>query len=372
MSLKVLHIVGFAEDQGGVLSVIRNLQGANIGRDWSHAVWVQDCYEEVRTPHLDYRYSKFARDGNISPSLLLNMGPALLSLRNLIEREKFDIVHSHSRGTLPLAVLITKLLRRPVIFTNHNYASRKGLYRWASKQKRMHTVVLTPNMGRYYGINLGSPMTQIIPAFCADRFFDEPLVKRRACFSPTSKLRLLGVGLVTEWKGWHTVCEAINLLEPSERECVEFTHWGDVRDPEYGQRVEEYVRQNRLEEHVHFMGPTDNISAALNDADWLMHPAIMDPFPVSVIEALAIGLPALVSNSGGPVDMVKPGETGAIFEPGDAADLADKIRTIIRGDLIAVSPSEIRESVRDISASRVAARYYDLYMKVLGRTPVNG
>jgi glycosyltransferase involved in cell wall biosynthesis len=257
-----------------------------------------------------------------------------------------------------------------VIFTNHNYASRKGIYRWASKQKRMYTVVLTPSMGRYYGIDMDSPMTSVIPAFCADRFFDEPLVTRRDCFSAESKLRLLGVGLVTEWKGWHTVCEAINLLEPAERDCVEFTHWGDVRDPEYGARVDAYVQEKDLGDNIHFMGPTDNISAALNNADWLMHPAILDPFPVSVIEALAIGLPALVSNSGGPVDMVRPGETGMLFEPSNAADLADKIRAILRGDFKPVSAGEIRESVQNISASRVAARYHDLYMSVLNRDPV--
>ena len=363
--MKVLHLVGFAEDQGGVLSVIRNLQGASIERDWSHAVWVQDCYEEVRTPHLDYRYCKYARDGNISPSLALNMLPALISLRNLLKREQFDIIHSHSRGTLPLAVLITKFLHRPVIFTNHNYASRKGMYRWASKQKKMYTVVLTANMGRYYGIDTNAAMTRMIPAFCADRFFDEPLVRSRECYSPESKLHLIGVGLVTEWKGWHTVCEAFNLLDPAERACVEFTHWGDVRDPEYGARVEAYVGENHLEESVRFMGPTDKISDALNEADWLMHPAIMDPFPVSVIEALAIGLPALVANSGGPVDMVKPGETGMLFEPGNAADLAEKIRAILRGEVKIVSPAEVRESVREISASNVAAKYYDLYSDVL-------
>jgi len=363
--LKVLHIVGFAEDQGGVLSVIRNLQGANIDRDWSHAVWVQDLYEEMRTPHLDYRFSRFARDGNISPSLLLNMLPALFSLRQLLKRESFDIIHSHSRGTLPLAVLITKFLRRPVIFTNHNYASRKGLYRWASRQERMHTVVLTRNMGRYYGIDMESPMTSVISAFCADRFFDEPLVQRRTCYSPESKLRLLGVGLVTEWKGWHTVCNAFNLLTAEERACVEFDHWGDVRDPEYGQRLEAYVREHNLSESVRFRGATDNMVAELNKADWLVHPAIMDPFPVAVIEALSVGLPALVSNCGGPVDMVRPGESGVLFEPDDAADLAEKIRSVIRGEVSAMPPKKIRESVRHLSASQVATSYYDLYSHVL-------
>jgi glycosyltransferase involved in cell wall biosynthesis len=293
------------------------------------------------------------------------MLPALISLRNLLKTEQFDIIHSHSRGTLPLAVLITKLLRRPVIFTNHNYASRKGMYRWASKQKRMYTVVLTANMGRYYGIDTNSPMTRMIPAFCADRFFDEPLVRRRENYSPESKLRLIGVGLVTAWKGWHTVCEAFNLLDATERACVDFTHWGDVRDREYGAHVAEYVRVKQLDDSIRFMGPTDKISTALYEADWLLHPAIMDPFPVSVIEALAIGLPALVANSGGPVDMVRPGETGMTFEPGDAIDLAQKIRAILRGEVKNVPPDEVRESVRDISASRVAAKYYDLYTEVM-------
>lgn len=363
--MKILHILGFAEDQGGVLSVIRNLQAADIGRDSSHSVWVQDCYKETRTPHLDYRFSRFARDGNISPTLLLNMIPALLSLRMLLKSEQFDIIHAHSRGTLPLAVLITKLLRRPVIYTNHNYASRKGLYRWASKQPRMYTVVLTPNMAGYYDIDTSRPTTRIIPAFCADRFFDEALVVRRESFSPESPLRLVGTGVVTDWKGWHTVCEAFALLDSADRASVQFTQWGDVRDAKYGERVTKFVKEKNLENHIHFMGPTNEITAALSEADWLMHPAIMDPFPVSVIEALALGLPALVSESGGPVDMIKPYETGLFFEPNDSVDLAEKIRVILHGEMQPVAPERVRESVRDIAASRVATRYHELYVDVL-------
>ena len=45
-----------------------------------------------------------------------------------------------------------------------------------------------------------------------------------------------------------------------------------------------------------------------------------------IVEAFAHGLPVICSRLGGMAEVVKDGVSGLHFEPGNAADLADKVR----------------------------------------------
>ena len=81
-----------------------------------------------------------------------------------------------------------------------------------------------------------------------------------------------------------------------------------------------------------------------------------------------MGLPGLVSATGGNVDIVQPGRTGLLFKPDDPIDLAAKLRAILHSQVVTLPPGEIRETVRHRSASHVAARYREVYEHVLGST----
>lgn len=364
--MKILHLVGLQRDQGGVLSLIRNLQEAGSGDEIRHVVWVHDAFEEARTPALNYRYSRYAlSEGGLAPGFLLKVLPAFLDVQKTLREEDFDVIHVHSRFALAVGILLTKLAKRPIVFTNHNYARHARFYRWVSQQKQVSTVLLTPAMAEHYGIEIGPPRVNVIPAFCSDRFFEAPLVERRTRFSAERKLRLAGVGMLVDWKSWSTVCEAIALLEPDERQRLEFSHWGEASAPEYFAQLNEYVRRKGLNSTIRFMGQTDRIGDVLSQSDWLIHPALNEPFGIAVIEALALGLPAVVSESGGPLDIVTPGKTGVFFKPGSATDLAGRIRSILQGEVDVLPPAAIRESVRHFSASAVAVKYLELYMKVV-------
>jgi glycosyltransferase involved in cell wall biosynthesis len=49
-------------------------------------------------------------------------------------------------------------------------------------------------------------------------------------------------------------------------------------------------------------------------------------FPRTLVEAFACGLPVIASRLGAMAELVRDGCTGLLFEPGDAADLAAKLR----------------------------------------------
>jgi glycosyltransferase involved in cell wall biosynthesis len=367
--MRVLHLVGLPIDTGGVLSVLRNIQEASAGLDLEHVVWVRTGYEETRTPPLDYRWSRWAvGEERTDLTMVASVVPAYRDVRALLRREQFDIVHAHTRGSLSTAVLLGRLTDQPVVFTNHNYANHTGLYRWAARRRGIHTVVLSEDMARHYGLSLEDPRLSVIPACCSDRFFEEPLVAHGAGYTSDRPLRLVGVGMVVPWKGWRTACDALALLDEHDRERVRFDQWGEQLHPEFLAELEDVVTANALERTMGFRGPTDRVADELRAADWLLHPAESDPFPVAVLEALTMGLPVLATDTGGPASMVTTGVAGLHTPTGDAPALADAIRRVLRGEVVIGSSEEIRESVRPMAATAVARRYADLYRSLLPST----
>jgi len=77
-------------------------------------------------------------------------------------------------------------------------------------------------------------------------------------------------------------------------------------------------------------------------ADLLVLPSHQETWGLVVNEAMACGLPAVVSDTVGcGPDLIEAGRTGAVFPMGDVAALADAIRTTL-----ALKPSSVREFLR--------------------------
>ncbi len=374
--MKFLHLLGQDQDIGGVLSVIRNLQQATAHQNWSHVAWVNQAYVETRRPALTYRLGRHAcGDSPNHAILLVRAFRGFFELKQLLSRESFDVLHAHTRGMLLVALMVARGSGREIAFTNHNFARRVGLYRWAARQSGMHTIVLTPNMARHYGLAETQPGVSIISACCADDFFSHELSSRSASRAPKDPVRLVGVGNVVRWKNWHLAAEALRRLTPEERSRFEFVHWGPIpsdRDSaRYGEELRRFIGQHNLQDQMVFRGPSVSVSDCLREADWFVLPSTNEPCSVALIEALASGLPALVSASGGNVDIVLDGKTGWLFQPDNPEDLAAKFRQILASDRRLLPPNQIRETVRSRSASAVALEYAKVYRRICDRLPAD-
>lgn len=361
---KILHLVGDHEDAGGVLSVLRNLQSVTPDGEMQHCVWVKEGYRETRKPALEYRHSRsVVAESTNHFKLFAQALPAYGDLKRLLEKEPFDIIHAHSRGTLLVGILAARFLKRPVLFTNHNYARRLGLYQWAAKQPNMHTVVLTPNMAKHYGLTDATPHLNIISACFSESLLTEPLVSRQS-IGENDPVRLVGVGNVIGWKKWDLIVNAISQLKPWEQERVQCEVWGPTPELPEAQTFDTSLRQliqsTGISSQFRLKGATTDVKSKLHASDWFVLPSTNEPCSVALMEALSLGLPALVSESGGNIDLVQTG-CGLHFKPDDPASLADQLRAILNGSFCPLTPEQIRDSVTMRAASVVYGQYKDLY-----------
>lgn len=80
---------------------------------------------------------------------------------------------------------------------------------------------------------------------------------------------------------------------------------------------------------VHFLGqlPRERVVAEMHGALALVFPSEWyEAFPVTLAEAFACGLPVIAGRLGAAAEIVEDGRTGLHFRPGDAGDLAAKLR----------------------------------------------
>jgi glycosyltransferase involved in cell wall biosynthesis len=79
---------------------------------------------------------------------------------------------------------------------------------------------------------------------------------------------------------------------------------------------------------IHFIPFQNNpelVATYYQAADIYLHAARADTFPNTVLEALACGTPAIATAVGGIPEQIVDGKTGFLAQPGDAADMAEKI-----------------------------------------------
>jgi glycosyltransferase involved in cell wall biosynthesis len=246
----------------------------------------------------------------------------LLELVRLLRRERPDILHASSSKAGVLGRLAGFLARVPVrIFTVHGwaFAAHSGvssrLYRWADRLVEPLTTVTicVSEREREAGLAAGtcSPeRTVVIPnaVDVAGALRSRPIERKRPL--------ILAVGRLKAPKDFPTLIRALGDLPPDSFEAL------IVGDGPDRPGLEEEIQALELSDRVRLAGERRDVPQLLAAADVFVLSSASEGLPVSVLEAMAAGLPVVASRVGGVPEQVSDGETGLLVEPGDPNELA--------------------------------------------------
>ncbi|WP_026147112.1 glycosyltransferase [Methylomonas sp. MK1] len=125
----------------------------------------------------------------------------------------------------------------------------------------------------------------------------------------------LFVGRISLEKGIHTLLKAWNRMDDAR--LLKIAGTGPLDTLLINKKnVEALGRQNSAA-----------VSKLMAEASFLVLPSEWyEGFPLVLVEAFAHGLPVLASKLGSMADVIRDGETGVLFEPGNAEDLANKAK----------------------------------------------
>lgn len=122
--------------------------------------------------------------------------------------------------------------------------------------------------------------------------------------------------------------------------------------------------------HLGQLTGESELADAYAAADLLVAPSLQDNLPNTVLEAMSCGVPSVGFAVGGLPDLVTPGQTGLLAEPGDAPALGRSLRRLLddpglRARLGAACRAQVeREHTLAVQASRYQALYSDVLGKV--------
>ncbi len=103
------------------------------------------------------------------------------------------------------------------------------------------------------------------------------------------------------------------------------------------------------------------LARAYASADIFVFPSTTDTFGNVIIEAQAAGLPVIVSDEGGPAELVREGETGLITKARDAASFARAIRRLTQdNDLRTSMGAAARSSVQNRSWPNAFRKFWEI------------
>ncbi|OGF61552.1 MAG: hypothetical protein A2Y62_01880 [Candidatus Fischerbacteria bacterium RBG_13_37_8] len=141
------------------------------------------------------------------------------------------------------------------------------------------------------------------------------------------KKLLLSVGCLEARKNYFILLDAYKILKAKYSELGLLI----IGEGKESNKLIDYAKQNRLED-IYFLGhiEPEQIIQYYAVADIFIHPSLSDQWPQVVNEAMASGLPVIVSKYCGiPQDLVRNGENGFIVDSKTPVDIIKSIDVII-------------------------------------------
>lgn len=245
----------------------------------------------------------------------------LYELWRLCRRIRPVILHLNSSKAGVLGRIAGAVARVPVrVFTAHGWAFKASpglsgrLYLWADRLALPLTtaVVCVSETERAAGIAAGTcrdGSTHVI--YNGVETLPEP-----AGSGERSRVRIVSVGRLAPPKDFLTLVHAAAALDPEQAEVVVL---GDGPDRP---ALEAEIRSLEIDDRVELAGEVTDVPTRLRDADVFVLSSRSEGLPISVLEAMAAGLPVVASDVGGLKELVEQGISGTLVPPGDAPALA--------------------------------------------------
>ena len=262
---------------------------------------------------------------------------ACLRILRFLARRRFDIVHTHSSKAGILGRVAAWLAGVPVVihtphvlpFEQRTGWLARGIYRWAEllagrlstrlvalsayeKRLMIRTGIARPWQVQiiHNGVELREPMSA-----SARR------AKRRELSLSPDAFVVGCVGRLVEQKGHVHLIRAARQVVDGVPNAV-FLIAGD--GPLRGELCAEAARLG-LADRIRFLGQREDVPELMEVFDVFGLPSLWEAMPYTILEAMAAGLPVVVSNVSGLGEFVQHDRQGLLVPLGDAASLAGAV-----------------------------------------------
>lgn len=330
------------------------------GTEKQNQEYVEECESKgIKTHSLPYQRH----------SLLKNI-KLVKATKELLKSEKFDLVHAHTEtGGLIFRMSVGAAKGSKLFYTPHGMSFYKGsslksqlLYRpiekWICKKmdgnlainvEEYETILTWKKSSAYltHGIGLNVQRIQTITRAREDILNELSI--------PQNATVVLSIGELDDNKNHVTV---INALAELDCDNVYYVICGVGYKETY---LREEAEKKGIANRVILCGYRRDIPDVIHAADIFVFPSKHEGLPVSLMEAMAGGLPIICSDIRGNRDLIRDGENGYLFRPEDVDELKMKLQKLlfdkeqqkefqvkVQQEIIAYSQEKVVEELKGI------------------------
>ena len=345
---------------GGAEQVVATL---SIGlRARGHEVHIA-CLRDIGTQTVDYK--RLLQYGVEVTALEKPPGvhpPTLTKLIRLLRQQKIDIVNTHNHLVHHYGLVAGRLTGAKVVNTLHGIDTLNVqvlaavLYCVCCMLSDKIVPVCSParrELLRRYPM-LANQVLVIENGIVMEPFLALPERSK----GPTTVFGT--VGRLAPVKDHRNLLEAFASLYPRHPECrLKVLGSGPLEED-----LKIAARTLGIAEAVEFCGFSSNPAAFLKDVDVFVLPSKSEGMPLTLLEAMAAGLPVIATQVGGIPDIIDP-QFGWLCPPQDSRGLAERMEASLAADLPRMG-ALARQRARDrYSAGSMVLAYEDLYQSLL-------
>lgn len=254
--------------------------------------------------------------------VILAQGAFDLSLANQLDQILTQSSHNtviHSHGFKALFYVQRMKMKFPHVHTFHGNTAHNlkvRFYEWlAFRLMRQCEVIVavTESQKRQLGEQgIAATQIQVIENMLFLRDVERVRALRRKKFQSQVPLELLFVGRLSKEKGLLQFLKYFSKMSLRIKFRLTVAGSGSER-----QLAEQLVILNKLQGQVRFLGHVEDPSDLYASADVLIMPSEREGLPLTLIEALACGLPVIANAVGAIPELLKSGDNGFLIESSD-------------------------------------------------------
>ncbi|MGI0013362.1 MAG: glycosyltransferase family 4 protein [Nitrososphaera sp.] len=296
---------------------------------------------------------------------------AVKRLRNYIIENAIDIVHTHGYKTDIIGLLATVGTRCRIVSTPHGWSQRAGIklqiYETLDRMIFPFFDAVAPLSTELYAGLKKIPGLNGKLHLIRNGVDTSEIESVQYTSNEMKSLRAEGTvtigytGQLIRRKGIDTLVHAFSQVNlPKKRLCI-------IGEGPLRAEIELLTRNLGIQDSVTFYGFREDRIVLLKGFDVFVLPSRLEGIPRCVMEAMAAGVPVIASNISGCRKLIGDGDSGILFEVGNADDLAAKIERLVADPdrRRTLSQNAKNRVCKLFSASRMASDYSTLYSALL-------
>ena len=261
----------------------------------------------------------------------------LMSLVSLVKKEKISLIHSHLLGSNVYAAITGLIARVPVVATYHGMVdvspnerfrrTKHQLMRWGIGHYVAVSNRLMSNI-QEQGLLNPEKTTVVYNGIDTSKYGRNTDQSIRESLNLPARAILVGsLGNVRKAKGYDILVSAAARVVARSPD-VHFVIAGDKK-PSIMKELDEQIKELDIAANIHFLGFQQECAAMLAQMDMFLLSSTSEGFSISTIEAMATGLPVLVTRCGGPEEIVEHKLNGWMVESNNAEAIAEGFRVLL-------------------------------------------